>query len=651
MQPELKVWKLAMSRIPSIQDYKFDLIAQAFDATPLPIAIFNGEDFLCGYFNRAHAAHFEEPGPLVHSIYNAYLFLPSKKLQEIIDLVRRGHRQIVNPSESSILQQYSLSLVFSPIKTGDLFNGILVFGQIQEPSADRSDPEDNFHKLVLQAPFAIAVLKGPDHIIDMVNSRMIQLWGKSESELIQRPVFEAIPEARGIGLESRLASVLNNGETIEETERALYLKRKGREELVYINYVYEPFRENDGQISGVIVVAIEVTEQVHARQEIESAEAKARLAIELADLGTYELDLRNDHLVTSERFNEIFGVNSNPGRAELAASIHPEDIHLRNKAHELSRKTGLLEYEVRLQIRNGSLRWIRVRGRVIFDENKNPVRLMGVVLDITEQKLFTAELHKIVEERTKELMDMNSKLERSNAELEQFAYITSHDLQEPLRKIQVFNSILKDKISVKDEGKKYIEKIGDSAKRMSGLIRDLLDYSRISTSNQGFEKVDLNQVVKNVLSDFELLIAQKKAEIYIEPLGIIEGIPLQVNQMIYNLVGNALKFSRPDQTPLINIKGNKLSPEDLALYPALNSETEYYSIIFTDNGIGFDQHYSDRIFTIFQRLNQNKDFGGYGIGLALCRKIVINHKGVIFAEGKEMEGARFTVILPLRQSL
>lgn len=639
-----------MSQIPYSQDLNIDLIAQAFQAATIPIAIFKAPDFNCLFYNKAHADYFQSTDLAVHSIFNAYNFLGPDKLMQILQVVSEGQAYTINKEEAVQLQQYSFSLMFTPIKTDDKLSGIMVSGQQQLVNSEIIQLEDNFHKLVLQAPFAIAVLKGIHFVVELVNSKMIQLWGKTEAQLLQKPVFEAIPEVKGIGLEEKLSQVLNYGETIEETERPLYLKRNGKDELIYVNYVYEPFRENDGRISGIIAVAIEVTEQVHARQKIESAESKARLAVELADLGTYELDLRDDRLVTSERFNEIFGVSQNPGRAQLASSIHPEDLHIRNKAHEVSRKTGLLEYEVRLLPKNNSMRWIRVRGRVFFDENNNPVRLIGVVLDITEQKLFTEELHKIVKERTRELLEINSRLERSNAELEQFAYITSHDLQEPLRKIQVFISILSDKFSVKGEGKKYIDKIGDSAKRMSGLIRDLLDYSRISTSSQGFEKVDLNIIVKNVLSDFELLIAQKKGEIYIEPLEVIEAIPLQINQMVYNLIGNALKFSRKGVSPRLIITGKKLMAEDTARFQAINNGTEYYSITFSDNGIGFDQNYSDKIFTIFQRLNQAQDFSGYGIGLALCRKIVTNHKGLIFAEGKEMQGARFTVILPLRQS-
>ncbi len=520
-----------------------------------------------------------------------------------------------------------------------------------EISAEKAyrESEANFRNLVLQAPFAIAVLKGVDFVVELSNIRMMQLWGKSEAELMNRPVFEAIPEARGIGLEEKLSAVLLEGKTIGEQERELDLVRNGKMERIYVNYVYEPLREADGTIKSIIVVAIEVTEQVLARQKIEAAQEQSRLAIELADLGTYELDFSTDVVTRSPRFDEIFGLHPSATRTELAATLHPEDLNLRKEAHELSRKTGRLEYEARLIRPDKTLRWLRVRGMVTFDSNHHPEKLYGVVLDITEQKFFAEELSRTVAERTRELQESNSRLERSNAELEQFAYITSHDLQEPLRKIQVFNSMLSDKVQLNPQAKAYVEKIGDSARRMSGLIRDLLDYSRITKVNNGYEPVDLNQVIANVLSDFELMITQKNATIKVDRLEAIDAVNLQLNQLFFNLIGNALKFSRPDLPPVITITGRPVEEADLQEFPELSPARKYYEVKICDNGIGFDQHYANKIFTMFQQLNQDKRFGGYGIGLALCRKIVENHHGSIKAKGEHMEGAEFTVVLPVRQ--
>jgi two-component system CheB/CheR fusion protein len=276
-------------------------------------------------------------------------------------------------------------------------------------------------------------------------------------------------------------------------------------------------------------------------------------------------------------------------------------------------------------------------------------------IDVTEQVLAQqklqeneANLQRKMEERTIELELKNKELKRSNEELDQFAYIASHDLQEPLRKIRVFGDRLSKIIEPDSPTRLLVEKILSSAQRMSGLIDNLLDYSRLTINAYGFEKVDLNSVLHNILTDFELLITQKNAEITYDNLPVIEAIPLHMNQLFYNLIGNALKFTKKGVQPVITIKSIKL-PDDVKLsFSQLNPEKEYFKITVSDNGIGFNQEYGNKIFTIFQRLNDRALYGGYGIGLALCKKVADTHEGIVYAEGKPKVGAAFTIILPLR---
>jgi light-regulated signal transduction histidine kinase (bacteriophytochrome) len=258
-------------------------------------------------------------------------------------------------------------------------------------------------------------------------------------------------------------------------------------------------------------------------------------------------------------------------------------------------------------------------------------------------------LSKKVDERTKALMKANENLERSNEELEQFAYIASHDLQEPLRKIQLFNTMLLEQPGLTDTANVYIEKVTASASRMTGLIKDLLEYSRLAQRDWQFEDTDLNTILKNVLTDYELLISQKGARLEIGLLPTIESIPFQMNQLFFNLIGNALKFTKRNTVPLIRITADKLTEDRKASIAQLHTANDYYEITISDNGIGFNQEYADKIFTIFQRLNEKSMYGGYGIGLALCRKIVANHSGIIYAQGQPKEGASFHFILPFKQ--
>ena len=278
---------------------------------------------------------------------------------------------------------------------------------------------------------------------------------------------------------------------------------------------------------------------------------------------------------------------------------------------------------------------------------------ISLTISQTEQegkKIFIAFIRDISEQKANEaeLGNKQKQLEASNKQLEQFAYIASHDLQEPLRKIRTFSGILSNHIQPETPARIYIDKINASAERMTGLINSLLDYSSLLKGGVRFEKVDLNTILENVLTDYELLITQKKAVIKCDKLPSVTAIPLQMNQLFYNLVGNALKFTRRNFQVVVSIITNSVNNEEKKEW-GLEVDKEYISIIIKDNGIGFDQNYANKIFTIFQRLNDRSEYGGYGIGLALCKKIADTHKGRIFAEGKLNEGAAFKVILPVKE--
>ncbi|TWW00382.1 ATP-binding protein [Chitinophaga pinensis] len=262
-------------------------------------------------------------------------------------------------------------------------------------------------------------------------------------------------------------------------------------------------------------------------------------------------------------------------------------------------------------------------------------RLHRHALDILQHS--AEELEKKVEARTSELL-------RKNSELEQFAYIASHDLQEPLRKIRTFSELLQKSLQKGNPVNNYFEKIQSSAERMTQLIKDVLDYSRLSNTEEKFVPIDLNTILQQVKGDFDLLIEQKQAVIKNSTLPVVKGIPLQLQQLFTNLIGNSLKFC--ENQPLITISASPLPAPEIPFYPGLQEEISYVKLEFSDNGIGFEQQFAERIFAIFQRLNERKVYSGTGIGLALCKKIVENHHGVIRASGKLNEGATFTVILP-----
>ena len=293
-------------------------------------------------------------------------------------------------------------------------------------------------------------------------------------------------------------------------------------------------------------------------------------------------------------------------------------------------------------------------------------RVIGLIAVMHQKKIddasYVESLLKIAAKRTEGELERirnenllaanNIELGKQNAELASFSYIASHDLQEPLRKILTFSNRLqvKAKDSLSEEAKTYLGKIDVASVRMTSLIKDLLNYTRITNKEELFELTDLNETLTDILLDFELLIEEKKAIIKSEPLPTIEAIPMQMNQLFCNLIGNALKFSKAGVSPVINIFSRMLSIEEIKEYADLNQKSSYCEIIFKDEGIGFDQQYAEKIFIIFQRLSQPGLFTGTGIGLAICKKITDQHHGKIFAISKENVVAAFHVILPVKQA-
>lgn len=497
------------------------------------------------------------------------------------------------------------------------------------------ESEMNLRNTISKAPVAMCIFKGRNHTVQIANDKMLKLWGKAESQVLEKPLLEGLPEIKGQGFDELLDTVFKTGQAINEYEVPAMLPREKGIELIYVDFVYEAFCEADGTISGIIAVATEVTQQVLARKKIEQAEEKARLAIESADLGSYEVDLLTNVMSTSERFDTIWGGHST-FRSELASYIHPEDLPIRNEAHKKSIETGVLEYEARLLRNDKSINWVRIKGKLIYDKNHNPITLIGVVQDITEQKQFAEQLTKLVKERTLEL-------HRSNEDLLQFAHVASHDLKEPVRKIKIFSSMLQSDYGelLPQRGMTYLNKVHNATDRMFSMIEGVLAYSEFTSAEQKIEKIQLNSIIDNIESDLELLIQQKNATIIKGNLPEIEGADVLIHQLFYNLINNALKFSKNDIPTIIEINSTvEISEEGENLV----------EIIVSDNGIGIDPNFSSKIFDVFSRLNAKDDYEGTGLGLALCKKIVERHHGTITATGIKDEKAVFSILLPEKQN-
>jgi signal transduction histidine kinase len=407
---------------------------------------------------------------------------------------------------------------------------------------------------------------------------------------------------------------------------------------------------------------------------INEEEERYRIAVEAAELGTWDFFPLPGKMDWSDRCRALFGVQTDTplNYAVFLQHIYPDDREQIDRTIQKalhSSHNNILDCEFRTTVlHNDQPQWIRLKGKVFFNTRHQACRIIGTVLDITEKKEYERlmqqneqallniagnlpELEQKIAERTESLKKLTVDLERSNQNLEEFAFMASHDLQEPLRKIRIFTQLLQDKMSkgLNESGRLYLDKINSAAIRMGALIRSLLDYSRLSGKAALFIRTDVNEIIKTVISDLDITISRTKAIIDTAHLPVIEAIPIQIVQLFTNLISNALKFACENVPPVIRITSRVLLQPEVNMYPSLNPRLTYTEIKVTDNGIGFDPAFSEQIFGIFQRLHGQNQYEGTGIGLSICRKIATNHNGLIFADSKKQEGTTFHVILPVKQ--
>lgn len=396
----------------------------------------------------------------------------------------------------------------------------------------------------------------------------------------------------------------------------------------------------------------------HQRQELERSKDVLELHVQARTQELQKLQRRNEHILNSAG-EGIYGLDLqgkttfvNPAAAkltgfnldELVGKFEHEVFHRiapRGGATQTSflSKDGGSATEQLFYRKDGSSFPVEYVRTPIMENG----RQMGAVVifkDITERKRAEETLARKAAE-----------LARSNAELEQFAYVASHDLQEPLRKIRAFGDRLKAKVDSMDvgEGKDYLERMQSAAARMQTLINDLLTFSRVISTTQPFVPVDLGSVTREVLSDLEVRIEQTKAQIEVGELPVIDADPMQMRQLLQNVIGNALKFQPPGGTPKIKITG-KVFKQPFASGAEPTPDDEICELTIEDNGIGFDQKYTDKIFAMFQRLHGRSEYEGTGVGLAVCRRITDRHSGTITAMSKPGEGATFIIRLPVHQA-
>ncbi|RYZ50220.1 MAG: PAS domain-containing sensor histidine kinase, partial [Sphingobacteriales bacterium] len=408
---------------------------------------------------------------------------------------------------------------------------------------------------------------------------------------------------------------------------------------------------NSGGKYLLICVQRDITQEKQAQSALIESEERFRALADNAPMFIWVGDAEANLVYYNNAIKEYVADNQDEFLKNGWANItHPEDIGAIYEIYSRA-MSDPQPFAVECRLKGGyagAYRWFLFKGVPRYQKDRF-VGYIGTALDIEDQKKFTQELESRVEKRTQDLIEINHKLERSNEELEQFAYVASHDLQEPLRKISAFGNILasKYKTELGESGEDLINRMQSASERMRTLIEELLTYSRVSRQSEQ-KPIVLPGLLKEVMVDMETTIRERNAVIKWDELGRIMGNPMQIRQLLQNLLSNSLKFSKAEEIPVINITSRQVDGKSSGLTViSADEDKEFLLIEFKDNGIGFEQQYAEKIFQVFQRLHGRSEYPGSGVGLSIVQKVIENHKGYIIAEGRPGEGACFRILLPL----
>jgi PAS domain S-box-containing protein len=473
--------------------------------------------------------------------------------------------------------------------------------------------------------------------VQQMNRVAESLTGWTEAEAAGRmvhEVFKIINEQDRREVENPIDKVVREGAVAGLADQhTLLIARDGTERAIADSAV--PVRDGTGTMAGVVLIFRDVSAERIGIKPLRDNERILGDILESTLSGYWDWNLAAGTEYLSPTFKKMFGYEDHEllnAPETWQKLIFAEDLPgvLENfERHVRSRGSEPFYNEVRYRHRNGSTVWVICAGRVIeWAPDGSAVRMVGCHVDITGRKLTEARLKTALED-----------LQSSNRELEEFAYVASHDLQEPLRKISAFGGLLVQECgaAVSADGRDYLDHIMAAVKRMQTLINDLLQLSRIATRAKPFAPVDLNETLREVLEDLDARLKESGGTVTVEPLPALDADATQMRQIFQNLIANALKFRKPGEAPVVQVK---------ALEVDKNANRAVLCV--EDHGIGFEPRFAERIFGLFQRLHGRQQYEGTGIGLAVCRRIVERHGGRITAEGRLGDGATFRLELPMR---
>jgi PAS domain S-box-containing protein len=472
------------------------------------------------------------------------------------------------------------------------------------------------------APIGLCVLDRNLRFV-RINDRMAKINGFPPEEHIGKTIHEIVPDLAEQG-EAVAKEVFETKKKVMGREFNGITPAKPGVLRTWIEQWY-PVKDSSNQLIGINVAALEITEIKMADKALKKSEEKLRLAIEGADASMWFWNLEKDIFEWTDRYKTIFGIDPDPEMSynNFLKSVHPED---REKVINITQRAMQYGEDFKVELRtiwpDRSIHWVYALGRLFYDVQGKPKEMIGIAIDITPSKVAEQELQETLKQ-----------LKRSNAELEQFAYVASHDLQEPLRMITSFLQLLQRRYEnqLDSDANEFIQFAVDGAARMQELVSDLLTYSRIGRKTGKFEDVNTEDILKQITFDSRVLIEENNADISYEDLPVVCADYTQLVQVFQNLISNSIKYNEQER-PAIHISAEK--------------KVNDWIFKVKDNGIGIDSRHGDRVFKIFQRLHGRDEYEGTGIGLAIVKRIIEQHGGMIWYDSKPGEGSIFYFSIP-----
>jgi PAS domain S-box-containing protein len=603
-------------------------IKTIFNAAPDAVVVIDGEGNITKWNPKAEQIFGWKEIEVINKPLHEFIIpkfyqethLPEKinflKIAEDKEFKNKGEMAAINKQGKEIIVSLGVSPTYINGKKAYI-NFLRDITELKKSEKKAKENEERFRITVENVKdYAIIILDIKGNVLTW-NKGAERITGYNAAEIINRnfSVFYTEEEKQRNEPEYNLKIAKENGRYECETWR---VRKDGSR--FFADVINTALYDDQNKLRGFAKITRDITERKEVEEKIKRAATQLSASQAMAHIGSWEWDIVNNTITWSDELYRIYGLVPQQFSVSFGSAdkfIHPADKALVNKtarAAYRSKKSFILDYKI---IRtDGILRTINERAEIVKDKEGRPVKMFGTVHDITEQKQAEDEIIKKSEE-----------LARSNAELEQFAYVASHDLQEPLRMITSYVQLLEKnyKNKLDQDARDFIDFAVDGASRMRTLIYSLLEYSRVNRIKP-FESINPCKILNDVIKDLDVAIKESNAKITWDKLPLIRGDTVLIGQLFFNLIANAIKFrsARPLE---INIEGKKTNGE--------------YLFSVKDNGIGIKKEYSEKIFIIFQRLHTKDKYPGTGIGLAICKKIVEKHGGRIWIESEENNGTTF----------